>query len=651
MRSATTQPVQVRELEDVELRADVTPSSWNEEDQTCEVVWTAGADVLRYDYESGIRYWERLDFAAGAIDLSRLQSGRAPVLDSHSDWSSRDVVGVVLAGSVSIDPVSRLGRCRVRFTRAADAAPVVQRVREGVLSSFSFGYKRHRIEQTAELREGSPVWIVRRWEPFEVSPVPIPADPGAGVRGEQTRSAPKTRCEIIRRSSETMPEPIQPNQTNPDDKARQEAELEAARKQAAEKAQRDERDRASAIRALARRHKIEEARADKLVADGLTLDAARAAILDDVAARDEKAQTNGSHRADVGEADSEKFARELEQGFELRSGRKVEKPGDAARAFAGMRSLRIAQTFLERQGVNVRQLSDVELAKRAFHSSSDFPQALANVQGKTLRQAYEEAPQTFDPFVRRVSVNDFKPVSRVSMSGMPALLKVPEGAQIEDGSITDSAQGYRLFKYGRAIQTTWESLINDDLDAISRQFALAGNSAASLESDLVYLVITGNQVMDEDGVAMIHSSHNNTSTGVLSVASLATARAKIRKQTGPNGRQLNLEARLVLVGPDLEIEASKFLSDISPEQAANTNPLRGKLQGVIAEARLPGTKFWLAATPNQIDTIELATLSGAESVMVDSWVDERTKGMATSFLVARAAAAIDFRWICESTGA
>lgn len=650
--------VEVRELELLDIRADVVPKSWNEEKRTVRVRWTAGADVKRYDWTTGQRYWERLDFSAGAIMLERLNSGRAAVLDAHSSWSSRDVVGVVEGGSVEIDSAARTGDATLRFTTAADAEPVVTRVKEGVLASFSFGYKCHRIEQTGEQRDGLPVWIVRKWEPFEISPVPIPADAGAGARAEPEPSKTKYPCEIVRRSSPPMPPEIT-TPTAPTEAERKAAQdkADAERKAATDEATRAERERAKTIRGIiAKAKQLDEAKRAELVAqlvDGdkpATVDQARAAVLDAIAAVDEAKDTRGQFG--VGATDDEKIRGELFDGCMLRQGRTVKTPGDLAKSFRHMRAGKIAEFFLRRAGIDTTLLSDVEIARRAM-STSDFPQALANVQGKTLRQAYQEAPRTFEPFVRRTSLNDFKPASRIAMSGSPGLVKVVEGAGIPNGKIGDIAQGIRVFKYGTVLAFTWESLVNDELDALLRESLMFGASVASLEGDLVYGIITGNQVMDEDSVAMIHSSHGNTTTGVLSVAALATARGKLRKMVGPapTSRALNLEGRLILTGPDLEIEASKYVADITPEQAGNANPLRDKIRGVIADTRLPATKWWMTATPDQNDTIELANLAGVEDIMVDSEVNFRTKSLETSALAHRGASAIDHRWIVESTGA
>jgi len=646
-------------LEPCALRADVELASWRDEDRSVEVTWTAGADVLRYDYRSDQLYWERLDFSADAVDLGRLNSGRAPVLDAHSSYSGTDVVGNVMAGSARVDAAARKGTARLRFTAQPDAAPIVGRIKDGTLGSVSFGYKRLGIEKTSELVDGKPVWIVRKWEPFEISPVPIPADAGAGFRGAP-QGATLNPCEVLR-SADMPPETVTtktPAEIAADAKreadriAAEKAAADAAIAAAAEAARSAERERIAAIRVLCRAHRVAPELEAELVDKGRTLEQARAAILDSLASRDDEVRTSAGG-ARVTEAEEDKVRAELFAGLELRGGRPVAAAaqGDLARSFRGMRSVRIAAWFLERQGVRCGLMSDVDIARRAFHSTSDFPQALANVQNKTLRAAYERAPRTFEPFTTRVGAPDFKPVSRVSGSGLPQLTRVYEGGEIQDGIITDAAQGYSLAKYGKAVATTWESLINDDLDFIGRQLAMGGAAVSTLEGDLVYAVITTPQVMDETGLALFHSTHANLATGAPAVDKIAGARALMRNQTSPNGDRLNLEGRLLMGGSALEITLRQYMAQIVPETAGNANPLVDLLRGVVSDARLPATKWWLLATPDQIDMIELCSLTGAEPIIVETEMDFRTKGMTTSYLAVRAAAAIDYRGFVESSGA
>src|SRR5690606_42027615 len=140
--------------------------------------------------------------------------------------------------------------------------------------------------------------------------------------------------------------------------------------------------------------------------------------------------------------------------------------------------------------------------------TSDFPYILEAVITKTLRAGYTNPPRTFVPWARQATLPDFKEVSRVQLSGAPDLKRVVEGAEYEFGALGDGAEKYRVQKYGRIVHITWETIINDDLDALTRIPTLFGSSAADLESDIVYGILNGNPKM-AGNVHLFHPSHRH----------------------------------------------------------------------------------------------------------------------------------------------
>src|SRR5690606_30581671 len=109
----------------------LTPSTWNEETQTVEAIASTFADVPRRDGRGP--FVERLDPAG--LDLASVDG--VPLLNGHRAGVAGDVVGIVTA--------PRIEGCKLlvtlRLSQAEDAAPVVQRVREGTISKFSIGYR------------------------------------------------------------------------------------------------------------------------------------------------------------------------------------------------------------------------------------------------------------------------------------------------------------------------------------------------------------------------------------------------------------------------------------------------------------------------------------------------------------------------------
>lgn len=123
---------------------------------------------------------EVLSHEADAVDLTRLRNG-APLLFNHSP---DDYVGVVESAQIGAD---RKGRCEVRFSENEDAEKIWRDVQAGILRNVSVGYRIKDVKLTEERENGTDVYTVTRWEPYEVSIVTIPADVTVGI-GRNARS-------------------------------------------------------------------------------------------------------------------------------------------------------------------------------------------------------------------------------------------------------------------------------------------------------------------------------------------------------------------------------------------------------------------------------------------------------------------------------
>jgi hypothetical protein len=289
-----------------------------------------------------------------------------------------------------------------------------------------------------------------------------------------------------------------------------------------------------------------------------------------------------------------------------------------------------------------------------LHTTSDFPEILANVAGKTLRRAYEAAPQTFRPIVREVEVADFKEVSRVQLGDAPSLEKVNEHGEFKRGTIGEGAEKYKVETYGKVIGITRQTLINDDLDAFTRVPTLFGRAAADLESDLVWGIMIQNPKM-ADGVDLFHGTHENLgSAAAIGETSLTAMRAAMRKQKGLNGRLLNLMPAYLMVPAVLETEAKKFLNrEILANKAQDVNVFAGSME-LIVEPRLDEgslTAWYTAASTGQIDIIELAYLQGQRGVFLQSREGFDVDGLEIKARLDVAAKAIDFRGLFKNPGA
>lgn len=423
-----------------------------------------------------------------------------------------------------------------------------------------------------------------------------------------------------------------------------------------------ERARASTIRNEVARSRLPVTFADTLVNEGLSIEAARTRIIDEIATNAPNIMNYAP--ATIPAAQFAARAEAMSIAIANRANPRNELTDDA-RHFAGRRLIVLARDFLDASGVSTRNMGDVEVAKAVFqyrgpanagqHTTSDFPSLMGTTVGRTLRRAYELAPKTFPAFCRQTSVPDFRPVSRIALSDISPMQAVAEGAEYQYATVGDSAEQYAVGKWGTIISLTWETIINDDLNAFDRLPMAMGQEAAQVESDVVYAILLSNPLMS-DGVALFHATHGNLAGAgaAIGINSLSAGRTAMRTQKAPKGRFTSATPSTLIVGPLKEQEANQFTS---PNYVATTNatinPEYNRSLSVTVEPRITDLSWFLSADPNSqpIDTIEYAYLAGHEGVQIDQRQGFEIDGVDIKARLVFGAKAIDYRAMYKNPGA
>lgn len=330
--------------------------------------------------------------------------------------------------------------------------------------------------------------------------------------------------------------------------------------------------------------------------------------------------------------------------------------------FRGMTLVDMARDAVERAGHRTRGMSRQEIAVKALQSTSDFPAILENVITKTLRAGYAGTTRTFVPWTRQATLPDFKQVSRVQLSGAPNLLRVVEGAEYEFGTFGDGAEKYAVQKYGRIVHVTWETIINDDLNALTSIPQAFGASAGDLESDIVYGILNGNPNM-ADGEALFSVAHANLGTAAALIDSVnpdptvaspvAEARKLMLLQKGLEGRYITVRPRFLLVPPGLEEAALKVTNAAIIAARGNEANVIGPTLTPITEPRLhdgDADAYYFAAEPTTVDTIEYAYLEGNEGVFTETQAGFEVDGLKVKCRHVFGAKAIDHRGLFKNAG-
>jgi hypothetical protein len=390
--------------------------------------------------------------------------------------------------------------------------------------------------------------------------------------------------------------------------------------------------------------------AEAAVEAGLSVPDARAKLFEALA------QANKPVPITPGESSRDLTMAAIEAALEYRTtagipGLERPKLTEAARALRYKPFLQICGLGLKSMGVRgVDEMDPDSLAKLAL--SSDNPQVLwaasgstsynttgslpalfANLQGKSLERAFEQALVTFREWcVQGPSVPDFLPKYLIQLSGFGNLPEVPENADYEQTKLSDQKEWFQVAKFGDTIPLTFEMIVNDIMDALSRIPAEKGMAAARTLNDLCYELLVSNPTM-ADGVACFHASHNNLidtgSGGAPTIALLGTMRQKLRSQKGLDGKsRLRLPLKHVVVPAALETTTERLLlssSDASQQNPEVVNVFKGKLNPV-SEALLDdsSTIAWYGvADPAVIRGLVYCFLAGQETPKTESWWDPR----------------------------
>ena len=679
------------ELPALRRAAELAPSTAEPESRTVEVVWSAGARVRRITL-FGDTYDEELSLDPEHVRLERLNAG-APFLKVHELTELDAVIGSVVPGSARIE--NGRGVALVRLSERAEVEPIWRDIQDGHIRAVSIGYQVHRFE-VSKPEGGRELWRAVDWTPFEVSAVAVGADPAAGFRSHarlhdcvlHRRDAPipttgvspmtdKTKSPAAKdadQTTETVETEETTTVTEPKDgasetraqtKSQQPANPRSGTAAPAEDAEalvtraRDaERDRVSTIYDLAGRLSLDRGFAEDLVKRGVAIDEARRLILDQVAAKSEETRTFSQVSVPLGGRDERITRRDAVANALLhRYSPTLFQLEDAARQYRGMTLLELARESLGNAGVNTRGLSRDEVATRALHSTSDFPEILSAVTNKTLRQAYEAYPRTFMLFCRQVLATDFKAMHRVQLGEAPQLLEVGESGEFKRGTLGESKESYKVKTYGRVVAITRQTLINDDLDAFTRIPAMYGNSIAQLESDVVWSIITANPAM-ADGKALFHADHKNLAGAgaALAVDAVGSGRAAMAKQTGLDKKTvLNVRPAFLIVPASLELKAEQLVAqNLVPAATSSVVPQSIRTLAPISEPRLDAaseTAWYLAASPNQIDTIEYAYLEGQQGAYIETRNGFDVDGVEIKCRLDFGAKAIDWRGLYKNPGA
>ncbi len=450
---------------------------------------------------------------------------------------------------------------------------------------------------------------------------------------------------------------------------------------AVERALRQDRKRRKEIKAICRSAGIGSKEANRLADSDVSLKAAKRKVLKRMANK-----PLGQSGVRVGESGVIKRTADMRDALILRND-PTAKVGRGAENYQHTSMLRMAEEILQEGGFNTRRMNPQDIARAAmgnestinrmryegqiqradaaYHTQGAFPNLLLDVTNKALLKGYEESPPTWNQWARTApAVKDFKEINKIKFSESPNLQHVPENQPYPEARLSDAREKYSVEKFGSSFTCTWELIINDDLDALSRIAQLQGAAARRTQNQTVYNVLFDNATM-ADGVALFDAGHSNVGTGALSVASLNAAYTAMRLQKGLDGTtNLNISPSFLIIPASIEASAYQLLnSTADPSVGGDTTgssgvaniygPSGARNLTVVVDPLLDGnstTKWYLAAQNSMVDTVELSFLSGENTPVLENEYDMRNDSYYYKIRQTFGCAAIDHRGLYRSTG-
>lgn len=273
----------------------------------------------------------------------------------------------------------------------------------------------------------------------------------------------------------------------------------------------------------------------------------------------------------------------------------------AARPFMGMSIVEMAATCIDHRGPmrNAGQRQDVLM--QASHSTSDFPGIFENALGKVLLERYEMAEPTYRQISRARNFTDFRAAPLVRAGDFPRLQPVGENGEIKFGTFGESREVAALAPYAVGLRISRQMMVNDELGAIDELLGDYGNAVAGFEEETFYKFFLAAKL--SDGVNLFHATRKNLAAAgtAITIDAVSAGRAAIRKQrsipakAGEEGKNLNLNPSILLVGPEQETAAEQLVAAVQPQEAGKVNPFSGKLTVVVTPEITNKAWYLLAA--------------------------------------------------------
>lgn len=322
--------------------------------------------------------------------------------------------------------------------------------------------------------------------------------------------------------------------------------------------------------------------------------------------------------------------------------------------------------FPQAAGVNSRASFDP-----AYHVTGSFPKLTQDAINKSMMIGYTETPSTWrGPMRQAESVADFKLIHRMRIGAMPNLPSWPDNSPLENVSLKDAEETYRVDLKGYKLSLSYRLVINDDMSVTSRFPSMFGAAANRTVNAVAWAQITSNPTMEDGQTLFLETPASNrkrknltTGAGAPSVTTIGALTNLMRQMRGENTPEqnesqdiLNLQPVYIVAPSALEVVVGQQVNSLYDPSSSTGhgvyNPNRVLTPVIEPLLDVASTTAWyLFASPSQIDTVEVTFLQGHETPVARNWSDPETLSQNYAVMQAFAAKAVQHRGIQKHAGA
>lgn len=346
----------------------------------------------------------------------------------------------------------------------------------------------------------------------------------------------------------------------------------------AQRAVDDERNRVQNILSMCREFGMDST---EFIANGTTVDQVRAAILENL--RTQSSPVSATARVTDDEGD--KFRRAASDAIMLRSGLNPERVEEGASQLRNMslRDLAIECLQKENRGASLNRKSSDEIyamLQRGFYNpEAAFPSILDQTIEKSYVEGHKKVAVTFDQFVKKGSLKDFKTHDNHYIAGpVGEFLEVPENGELKHDVFGDAKLPTRKLKtYGRQFTLSRKAFIDDDIALVTSLPARYAAAARKTQNKQVFEILLKNPTI-YDGAALFGKAHKNllkTGTGITQEA-MQTMIMALSNQKDQFGESIIINPETIVLPSGMQFDMYTLFNSPTINTSDNTqavNPL------------------------------------------------------------------------------